>query len=53
MNGRMVMGAVLLVLLGAGCATPSDFAVSAMARTDDVRFEVSRVKIDLAEILTP
>ena len=53
MNGRTAMGTVLLVLLGAGCASQSEFAVSALARTDEIRADVSRIKVDLAEILIP
>ena len=54
MNGRMwTMGTIVVALLGAGCATQGDIAVSAMVRTDEVRPDVTRIKVDLAEIVTP
>jgi len=55
MSGRAAIGAVVLVLLAAGCARQADFGVSAMVRTDEVRagVGVSQIKVDLAEILTP
>ena len=53
MSGRAAIGAVVLVLLAAGCARQADFGVSAMVRTDEIRVGVSQIKVDLAEILTP
>jgi len=53
MSARTAIGAVVLVLLAAGCAQQADFGVSAMVRTDEIRIEASRIKVDLAEILTP
>ena len=59
MSGWVVaLGTIVVALLGAGCATQSDVAVSAMVRTEMVRTEtvlaeVIRIKVDLTEIVTP
>jgi hypothetical protein len=59
MTGWVIaMGTIVVALLGAGCATQGDVAVSAMVRTDVGRVAVSpvdviRIKVDLSEIVTP
>ena len=47
------MGTIVVALLSAGCAMQGDIAVSAMVRTDEVRLDVTRIKVDLSEIITP
>jgi len=52
----MAIGALLLFLLGSGCAMqPELTSVSAMVRTDESRPDVSRLRVtvDLGEIITP
>ena len=54
MSGWVVaVGTIVVAVLGVGCATQGDVAVSAMVRTDEIRPDVTRVKVDLAEIVTP
>ena len=47
------MGTIVVAVLGAGCATQGEVAVSAMVRTDEVQPEMIRIKVDLTEIVTP
>lgn len=59
MSGWVIaMGTIVVALLGVGCATQGEVAVSAMVRTDvgpaDLSpVDVIRIKVDLSEIVTP